>query len=277
MNQDWSKAEVIAIVKDYFNMLQSELDNQDYNKSEHRRILQPKLNDRSDGSVEFKHQNISAVLANLGQPYIKGYKPRGNYQELLEDEVSKFLEEHRKKFEPKFDHFANGYSILSKTKADFKTIISAEPEQSEFRESEPSYLPIKINYLEREQNNRNLGEEGEKLVIEYERWRLIEAGKNNFADKIEWVSKGKGDGLGYDILSKNNNGTDRYIEVKTTKLSKETPIYISRTEWKFSSKNSTNFFLYRVFNFVEKPQFFIKQGNYESFCHLQSQSFKGFF
>ena len=83
--------------------------------------------------------------------------------------------------------------------------------------------------------------------------------------------------MGFDILSKNNNGTDRYIEVKTTKLTKETPIYFSRNEWKFAQLKEKDFFLYRVFNFAENPQLFIKQGHYESFCKLQPQSFKGYF
>ena len=110
-----------------------------------------------------------------------------------------------------------------------------------------------------------------------EKQRLIEAGKENFADKIEWHSKELGDGLGYDILSRNENGTDRYIEVKTTKLSKETPIYLSRNEILFAAKQPDNFFLYRVFNFDKKPKLFIKNGEYENFCKLIPQSYKGHF
>jgi hypothetical protein len=131
--------------------------------------------------------------------------------------------------------------------------------------------------LEKEQNNRNLGEEGEKLVIAYEKWRLIKASKESLADRIEWVSKEKGDGTGYDILSKNTNGTDRYVEVKTTKLSKETPIYLTKNEISFAKTNSKEFFLYRVFNFGPKPQLFIKEGNYEGFCTIQPITFKGIF
>ena len=43
----------------------------------------PRLNNRSHGSVELKHQNISAVLIEMGMPYISGYKPRVNYQRSL--------------------------------------------------------------------------------------------------------------------------------------------------------------------------------------------------
>ena len=77
---------------------------------------------------------------------------------------------------------------------------------------------------------------------------LIILSKEALTDKVEWVSKDVGDGAGFDILSKNKNGTDKYIEVKTTKLTEETPIFVTRNELKFSIKNEKNYFLYRLFN-----------------------------
>ena len=66
---------------------------------------------RTDPSIEFKHSNISAVLVERGQPYIDGYKPRGNYQRMLGDEgftvVKLFLnvskEEQRLRFQDRID------------------------------------------------------------------------------------------------------------------------------------------------------------------------------
>lgn len=80
---EWSREEVEAIVADYLQMLTMELAGQNFNKTEHRRRLQTKLNGRSDGSIEFKHGNLSAAMIDLGFPYIRGYKPRANYQALL--------------------------------------------------------------------------------------------------------------------------------------------------------------------------------------------------
>jgi len=85
--EDWSTTEVAATVADYLAMLEHELRGEPYNKRDHNRRLQALLNDRSPGAIEFKHQNISAVMIELGFPYIDGYKPRGNYQELLRAEV----------------------------------------------------------------------------------------------------------------------------------------------------------------------------------------------
>jgi hypothetical protein len=69
---DWSDAENDLIVADYFAMLADDLSGRRYNKAEHRRQLAPFLANRSDGSLEFKHQNVSAVLKGLGEDWIPG-------------------------------------------------------------------------------------------------------------------------------------------------------------------------------------------------------------
>lgn len=277
MYQDWSINEVVHTIQDYFDMFRLELQGEKYNKSVHRRNLVVLLNGRNEGAIEFKHQNISAVLANMGLPFIRGYKPLGNYQQILEEEVAHFLQSHRDIFEPKFERFSNTLNAELKKPVDFETFLGLEPEASEFQEKEPTYRPIKTNYLEKEQNNRKIGERGEELVIQYEKFRLQKAGKESLAENIEWVSMERGDGAGYDILSKNFDGTDRYIEVKTTKLSKETPIYLTKTEVNFALLRSKDFYLYRVYSIDSKPQLFIKSGQYENFCKLQAQTFKGYF
>ena len=84
---DWSRDEVEATVADYFDMLARELAGLPVNKTERNERLRRVLRVRSRGSVEFKHANISAVLTLHGYPYINGYKPRGNFQSLLEQVV----------------------------------------------------------------------------------------------------------------------------------------------------------------------------------------------
>lgn len=89
----WNRTEVEATVADYLHMLLLELSGQTYNKTTHRRGLLAKLDNRSESAIEFKHRNISAILIELGFPYITGYKPSGNYQlllrEVVEDRIAK--------------------------------------------------------------------------------------------------------------------------------------------------------------------------------------------
>ena len=87
VNTRFRSQEVADIVSDYFHMLTLELAGQNVNKTAHRRALMQRLSGRPDGSVERKHQNISAILIELGCPYIGGYKPLPNYQRLLREAV----------------------------------------------------------------------------------------------------------------------------------------------------------------------------------------------
>lgn len=276
MSEHWSDIEVDLIIQDYFAMLADELKNIAVNKSEHRKKLIPLLNGRSHGSVEFKHQNISAVLAEMGMPFIRGYKPRYNFQRSkLISRVSDYLRTHLH-LEKQFDAFVT--EIPAKPIIDFSDWTVTPPEKGPMpKESAIVRAPVKINYLEREQNNRNLGLRGEEMALAYERNLLINAGKESLADRIEWVSQEQGDGLGFDILSKNMNGTDKYIEVKTTKLSKESPFYFTSNELIFSIKNESNFHLYRIYDFNLQPKMFNLAGRYDHFCNISPTQYKGTF
>ncbi len=91
-NNGWSNAEIEAVVHDYFEMLLIELDGGDYNKAAHNRRLRLLLNQRTQSSVELKHQNISAILDEAGLKYIPGYKPKKNYQHALKLAIMQQIE-----------------------------------------------------------------------------------------------------------------------------------------------------------------------------------------
>ncbi|MCX6236988.1 MAG: DUF3883 domain-containing protein [Bacteroidia bacterium] len=278
MSDSWSNIEVELIVADYFQMLSSELKGESYSKAEHRRALLPLLANRSDGSVEFKHQNISAVLINQGQPYIKGYLPRFNFQKILEEKVVDYLFENHK-IEDQIKLFVEKEPIQQTSNIQFDKFIVDPPKTELIAEPSISYSrrPIKINYLEKEQNNHHLGRFGEELVLEYEKWNLIRVGKEKLADQVRWISNELGDGAGFDILSRNLNGTDKYIEVKTTRLGKDTPIFFSNNELQYSITNSDNFHLYRIFNFEKDTKMFFKNGALNKICNSVPIAYKGFF
>ncbi|MFD1094880.1 DUF3883 domain-containing protein [Salegentibacter chungangensis] len=273
----WSESEVDLIIPVYFEMLKKDLINQPYSKTEYRRSLLPLLPARSEGAIEFKHQNISAALMNLGLPYIKGYLPRQNYQQLLDEKVIEYLRG-EVKIENTFKDYADRHTPLNKN-PDFDKMLVPPPEYEEVKEPISHYTkrPIKINYLKREQYNAKLGYLGEELVCNYEKWDLTRQGKKDLADKIRWISKDEGDGAGFDILSKTVNGEDKYIEVKTTKLGIKTPFFFSKNEFEFSNRNSMNYYLYRIFDFEKQPKVFTKNGGLQNICQYTPVSYKGYF
>lgn len=277
MATNWSKREVEAAVEDYFNMLKFELTSRKYNKTEHRRALMRQLNNRSDGSIELKHQNISAVLIEMGMPYIEGYKPRSNYQRsLLPSTISNYLKRNPEvtmlfktdsEFIPEIPSITDILSIMEDPP------VQEENESSAVSEYEDTYSPIGINYLEKEAQNISLGDAGEQFAINFEQARLIHLGKESLADRIEQVSATIGPSAGFDIRSFEANGSDRFIEAKTTKYGKSTPFFITPNELKFAKDNSTKYFLYRIFGFRTDPHLFAIHGDVKNKYKLEPSSY----
>ncbi len=270
---EWSQTEVEATVADYLHMLLMELSGQSYNKSAHRKQLSGKLNDRSEGSIERKHQNISAVLLENGWPYINGYKPLGNYQGML-----KKIVEVRLRNDSSLDQaaiLATASPATTPLLQDYaKTLVSPPELHWVAREPAAVYrLPQQRDYLEREARNISLGQAGETFVVNFEHLRLRAAGQDRLADKVEHVSQSRGDGLGFDVLSFEKDGRERFIEVKTTAFGKETPFFISQNEVGFARENANQFHLYRLFDFRRNPRLFDLPGVVEQHCQMSPSNY----
>lgn len=283
----WNWLEVEATVQDYFSMLSKELSGESYNKSEHRRALITKVNrcnskPRSEGAIEFKHQNISAVLVEMGQPYIAGYKPAFNYQGQLQQVVLAHLAAHQTQLD---DLLLTAEAPIKsvnyqKQAINWQQVLDEEAPEliSKVTEAPRQYLARKTNFTQREHNNRKLGEQGEAFVIEFERQRLIHANRPDLAAEVEWSSKEKGDGLGYDVRSfqwQNEQPIEEehFIEVKTTNSGKYQPFYISENELAYSKEYASRYSLYRVYDFSKKRKIFKLDGGVDQYVYLQAKNY----
>lgn len=277
MPESWTRAEVEALVADYFSMLNEELQGQPYNKTAHRAALAPLLQNRSAPSIEFKHANVSAILIELSFPFIPGYKPRSNYQRLLRDVV-----EDRLVASPGLIQLAAAdlEAVPVPTFDDILAALTAPPRPTQVRERRdtpdavsrrPS--PLNLNYLELEASNRRLGRAGEEFVLTFERARLTRDGAEPLAARVEHVAHTRGDGLGYDILSFDATGAERLIEVKTTKYGAEAPFYVSRNELSVSKEMAPLYHLYRVYDFRRKARLFSLGGSLAASCSLEPDSY----
>lgn len=274
---DWSRAEVEAAVRDYLDMLALERSGRPYTKKEHNRVLRQRLQGRSHGSVEFKHQNISAVLAGMGLPYIDGYKPRGNVQALLRkvvgERVSPLIDELTREVSAPQEAVTVA-DVLSIRVEPPKNRLTAAEEPGEYVVSRRSPKPF--DYVQQEAANKSLGDAGETLIMAYEQTRLQRAGKDHLARNVEHVAKTVGDHLGYDIHSYEETGRDRFVEVKTTRYGKRTPFYISAGEIRFSKANSDAYQLYRVFEFRKRPKLFTLPGDVERNVTLRATNYRAY-
>ena len=272
---DWSREEVEATVQDYLEMASSWLAGTAFNKAAHRRAVLAKLNGRSEKSVEFKYRNISAALIDADFPYIPGYAPLFNYQGLLAEVL--------------MERLSNSPTLLAIAAADadapivvpevhdILAALTTKPKppalDGKVREAVPFRPKLTTNYVEREARNRFLGSAGEQFVLNFERARLVLAGKEMLAAKIEHTAMVRGDYEGYDILSFEESGAERLIEVKTTKYGLETPFFVSRNEVATSERHAHEYQVYRLFEFRAAPRLYTLAGSIGATCHMSAATY----
>lgn len=120
-----------------------------------------------------------------------------------------------------------------------------------------------VDWAAREQRNRDLGLAGELLVMAHEQKRLRDAGRNDLAARVEHVALSDS-AAGYDILSFELDGSEKFIEVKTTTGPASTSFYISENEVNVSRQLQELYWLYRVHSYS-------REGNSGSFFSLQGE------
>lgn len=267
----WQDDELDAIVADYFDMLEADLAGEPYVKSRHSQALMARIG-RTHRSVEFKHQNISAVLDKLGMPWIPGYIPKRNYQNAILDAIERYL--------------SRRPAILDRVPAPRTLAVppSAVFVQAPLPDSETEPAPDRLRRLvqkfdpvERDYRNRSLGKAGESFVVDLEQRQLAEADRADLARRVRWVAAEDGDGAGYDILSFDRNGYTRLIEVKTTNGSARTPFYLSRNEREVADARPTEWRIYRVHLFARDPRVFTIAPPLDKFVHLRPETWRAYF
>jgi Domain of unknown function (DUF3883) len=268
--RNWTDEELDLIVADYFSMLNDEAAGTHYTKADHNRDLQKHI-DRSQGSIEFKHQNISAVLLKLGLPRINGYLPAANYQRTIIPAIDRYLSWHPAALHPEkiVEGLAERQGLFVGTPP---PLLPATPPKPDIER-----LVRKFNPVERDFRNRRLGRDGEELVFHHERQRLNHLDRPDLAKKIRWISEELGDGAGYDILSFDVSGKERLLEVKTTVGADVTPFYITRNELSLASERPDAFRLCRVFDFSNHPRMFELAPPLEKLVHLSPLNYEASF
>jgi len=268
---NWQDDELDVIVADYFAMLAEDLAGRPYVKSRHSAALMAQ-NGRTHRSVEFKHQNISAVMDELGMPWIPGYKPKRNYQNVIFDAIDRYLTRNPAILEPtQIPPFP--LPVPSE-------IFIAPPILTAAREPIPERLGRlvqKFDPVERDHRNRALGKAGEGFVVDLERRQLTEADRPDLARKVRWVAAEDGDGAGYDVLSFSPAGSERLIEVKTTNGAARTPFFLSRNECALATERPADWQIYRVHLFAKEPRIFTIAPPLENVVRLTTETWRASF
>lgn len=270
---DWSDEQNDVIVADYFAMLRDDRAGRSYNKAALNRAVQAKTG-RQRGSIEYKHQNICAVLKALGEDWIPGYKPAFSFQSSLVDAVISALDQaavhltEQPNVSPSLQEQSALWIGPSPT-------LSNTPPPDELEQI--SAIARKFDVAGRDARNRALGIAGEQRVLAHERATLLAAGRTDLAERIRWVSHVDGDGAGYDILSFEPNGRDRLVEVKTTNGWERTPFHITRNELAVADDRRDYWTLVRLWNFNRDPRAFELRPPIQAHVSLIATSFQASF
>jgi hypothetical protein len=271
---DWSDNEVAVAVDVYFAMLRRQLDRESFVKREALAVGLSRLPGRTRGALEYKLENISAVLNRLELSWLGGYVPAQNYQRRVEDAVLAVL-------------VADPALVLRLQEAD--SSVPARPVESFATEdvlTEPppataagSRDTVSGPHLVRggwaashDEANRKLGADGERWVVDLEREKLRRAGRMDLAERVDHVAL-RVDGLGYDVVSFDLDGVELHIEVKTTKSGPRTAFVITPNEVRTSRSEPANFRLYRVYDFGPSARLFILSGDLEPLLDLTPTQF----
>ena len=112
----------------------------------------------------------------------------------------------------------------------------------------------KTDYEKKQRLNKKLGDRGEKIVMDLEKSRLSNAGRNDLANKIKRVSL-KSDAFGYDIVSFDENGIERYIEVKATRSNVGIANFFFTANELLTAQKIKNYYIYMVYEVTtEEPK-----------------------
>lgn len=271
LGKPWTHDELDAIVADYFAMLAADLSGKPYIKSQHSKTLMAEIG-RTHRSVEFKHQNISAVLDELGLPWIPGYIPKRNYQKAIFAAIDRYLTRHSDILE---------HVPAPPTVPHEPTSVFVEPPVPRVPDvkipTSLQRLVRKFDPVGRDHRNRSLGKAGEEFVVNLERRRLSRVDRADLSRKVRWVSAEDGDGAGYDILSFDVAGRERLLEVKTTNGSARTPFFLTRNERELANERPNVWHIYRVHLFARQPRIFTITPPIERVVNLRTEVWKASF
>ncbi|MFN8713899.1 MAG: DUF3883 domain-containing protein [Bacteroidota bacterium] len=140
-------------------------------------------------------------------------------------------------------------------------------------EDKKTFKGIKVDFAAKAKDQKDLGDAGEELVMQYEISYLKQNGLNEESKKVRIVL----DGEGYDVYSFDTNGNEKFIEVKTTTGDELTPFYMSENEVAFMQTHLNEYYIYRVYNYDEgnnSGEFFEIKNNVESQLLMKPTQFK---
>ena len=129
-------------------------------------------------------------------------------------------------------------------------------------ETNARFVGYDVDFEAKAKIQKDLGDAGEELVKLHEITELENRKMFSEAKRVHIAKPGEG----FDVLSFDMDGREKYIEVKTTTGKDVTKFFLTRHELKFMRKNKGQYSLYRVYHYDEENnsgEFFELSGDIE--------------
>lgn len=175
----------------------------------------------------------------------------------------------------------NENSKLPKSNPSNRLLITDPPEPRRYNQGKGitsrEFKGRQVDFAETSKKNRDIGLNGEILVLNCEKQDLINMGRPDLAEQVVHTSVIEGDGAGFDILSFTPNGKPKFIEVKTTTGGKGTPFMMTLNEVAFSEIHADHYYLYRLYDYnrtTNSSELYILEGDISRQRQLLATQFK---
>lgn len=213
------------------------------NKIKIREKGDQKINASSFKKLYLEIENLN--LTNKEIDLLSDKLNKKNIAKLIESSLITNESQNKDKVEDEKELISNVIDNLNEIFISSKDLENLIHKQSK----EYDRLFPKINaddLLENYLKNQDTGLEGELFVLKYERNELIKKNRSDLAIKVEHVSL-INDSIGYDILSFDEFGNKKYIEVKSSVSNYKSNFFLTDNEMKTINRLE-NYYIYRVFN-----------------------------
>lgn len=123
------------------------------------------------------------------------------------------------------------------------------------KEQKQTYRSRETDYERINKNKKDIGNRGETAVLQYEKKHLEKIGLFDLSAKVEIVEN---DAIGYDVLSYEEDGKEKHIEVKTNSGNSNEILdfYLTDNELRKMITDS-NYYIYYLYNIKSKPKMHI--------------------
>ena len=148
-----------------------------------------------------------------------------------------------------YDEAIEKYVSLEWKKRKEELDVTVYPEELKRKKRKAvTFYARKIDFDRINEERKRIGMDGEELVYK-DQIRFVSNHASEYLKYVRHVSRLDGDGAGYDICSFDENKKLVYIEVKSTTGKKETPFYMSASEYAFFELHKENYIIARVYDF----------------------------